>query len=98
MSRGRLCDLLRSRQQVQKPCGAASEAAGRRPIPAEDFRVKIRALNEVVNFEIYCQVRTTPCGHGRHPGDVGSAMMFVYRDQRISRIRIPLAHIALQPA
>lgn len=47
--------------------------------PAENFRLAVQLLHEVVNFEFYNRVRLTLSGIGRRPGDMGQAMMFIYR-------------------
>src|SRR5690606_28992450 len=47
--------------------------------PAEDLRVAVKHLHEVVDVEIDCDIRPVLARIGRRPCDMGDAMMFVHR-------------------
>lgn len=70
--------------------------------PAEDLRLPVQLLNEVVNIEVYRYVRPILTGTGCRPGDMGHAMMFVYRGEadmaypHFLRSHRPIVRIALR--
>ena len=59
------------------PCCFRSACSS--PDTAENLRLPLQLLDEVMHIEIYRYVRLILAGIGRRPGDMGDAMAVVYR-------------------